>query len=301
MSNIKNITLLAYDIENEDLSPNYSDLFDNLKQKLGQGEIADNRRMKLNSESTEEDLLSDFAVAQNYIYGVMWRIAPSKEIPRIPDGLFKNPKIQINDIRSNDEKFLLTCKEHYYFAVNKKFLITSLPKTRIKSLQVYLNWLLEAYRGEKRYNFISKIKTPENTKLSEIKYIVFKSSNEEKEEKADDILSLVLTRLRKIIAEDTDLSEILENRVFKAKLQLDISKPRKMDDANYKKLLGTYMNPISDTDGISYKLENGKTISGTNILQSKTVCIEMIDDGKISEQNLIQEMQLYLNELNNLP
>ena len=65
MSNIKNITLLAYDIENEDLSSNYSDLFDNLKQKLGQGEIADNRRMKLNSESTEEDLLSDFAVAQN--------------------------------------------------------------------------------------------------------------------------------------------------------------------------------------------------------------------------------------------
>lgn len=147
--NKKKFTLQAYDIENEEIGKAYSDLQEKLKEKLEAREIADIRRMKLNPESPEEDLLSDFAITERYVFGVMWRISPAKEVPSIPEGLFKNPTIQIDDIQEQEKRISLICKDHYYFSLNKHFLVTNLPKSRIKSLQVYLNWLLEAVRGDK--------------------------------------------------------------------------------------------------------------------------------------------------------
>lgn len=62
--NKKKFTLQAYDIENEEIGKAYSDLQEKLKEKLEAREIADIRRMKLNPESPEEDLLSDFAITE---------------------------------------------------------------------------------------------------------------------------------------------------------------------------------------------------------------------------------------------
>ena len=74
------------------------------------------------------------------------------------------------------------------FSLNKHFLVTNLPKSRIKSLQVYLNWLLEAVRGDKLYKFTPKVKAPDSTQLSQISNIVFadptkKLKGKKKEEK----------------------------------------------------------------------------------------------------------------------
>ena len=41
-----------------------------------------------------------------------------------------------------------------------------------------------------------------------------------------------------------------------------------------------------------------KKITGSNILRTKNVEIEMIDDVRISEPALIQEMEEFLRELN---
>ncbi|MBT0573663.1 hypothetical protein OKE68_10595 [Riemerella anatipestifer] len=297
----KTIKLLAYDIDNEDIKAPYSDLFEKLKEKLGYGESADTRRMKLNLSSSDEDLLSDFAITDRYVYGVMWRISPSKEIPRIPDDYFSNPKIQIDDIFNNDEKIQLTCKEHYYFALNNHFLVTNLPKSRIKSLEVYLNWLLLATRGDKSYNFTSKIKVSEQIKLNEIKHISLKSSQKkEKNENGFKVFGLGTELLKKLISDTKNLDDIVRSNIFSSRLLISISKPRKMPQQEYEKLLGTYMTPISHADGVSFKLKNGKTISGENMLQYKEVEIELIDDNRISERDLVLEMEKYLRELKNL-
>ena len=299
--NKKSIKLLAYDIENEDIKMPHSDLFEKLKEKLDKGGIANIRRMKLNSNSNEEDLLSDFATTDRYVFGVMFRIAPSKEIPRIPDEFFNNPKIEFNDIYNEHEEIQFTCKEHYYFALNEYFLVTSLPKSKIKSLQVYLNWLLEATRGDKLYSFISKIKTCEQIKLSEIKHIYFKSSNKDVESRDDfSIFDLSIDVLKKLLLDTKNLSEIINDNIFSAKLMINISKPRKMDNKDYEKLLGTYMTPLSDEDRVSFKLKNGKTVSGENMLQYKDVEVELIDNSRISNIDLIQEMEKYLKELKEL-
>lgn len=297
----KSIKLLAYDIENEDIKSSHSCLFEKLKDKLGRGEIADTRRMRLNPKSNEEDLLSDFAVTDRYIFGVMFRIAPSKEVPRIPDTFFNNAKIQIQDIYNENEDVQLTCKEHYYFALNHHFLVTSLPKSRIRSLQVYINWLLEAVRGDKLYNFISKIKLHNQIKLNEIKYISLKSSKKEDGNNSKfDIFGVGVDLLKTLVSDTAGLKEIVDNNILTAKLMVNISKPRKMDDKNYQRLLGMYMSPLSDADGVSFRLKNGRTVSGENMLQYKDIDIELTDDGRISEPNLIHEMEIYLKELKDL-
>jgi hypothetical protein len=307
MTENKKISIRAYDIENAEMQRPYSDLYEKLKTKLEAGEIADSRRMKLSNESSGEDLLSDYAITKRYVFGVMWRIVPAKEAPSIPEALFGHATIQINEIQQQEENKALTCKEHYYFSLNNNFLVTNLPESRIKSLQVYLNWLLEAVRGDKLYAFTPKIKAPDNTKLSEIKNIIFtdpaqktkgKKSRQE-DHSAINVIKLAGDTLRNIIEEVPDLQQMIDNKILSAKLLVKFTKPRKMKEEDYEKLLGTYMKPVSDTDGVTFKLKNGKKISGSNIMRIRDVEIEMIDDTRISEQALIQEMEGFLQELNN--
>lgn len=115
--NKKKFTLQAYDIENEEIGKAYSDLQEKLKEKLEAREIADIRRMKLNPESPEEDLLSDFAITERYVFGVMWRISPAKEVPSIPEGLFKNPTIQIDDIQEQEKKNITYLQRSLLFLI----------------------------------------------------------------------------------------------------------------------------------------------------------------------------------------
>ena len=301
----KKIKLQAYDIENDEIDKAYSDLQENLHTKLSAGEIADIRRMKLNADLPDEDLLSDFSLTKHYIFGVMWRISPAKEIPSIPEGLFKNPTIHIAEIQEKEDKISLVCKEHYYFSLNNHFLVTNLPKSRIKSLQTYLNWLLENLRGDKLYRFTPKVKAPDSTRLSDIKNISFidpsfKKNKKEEPKNVQDfkVYKFAESLLKNIIEEVPDLQDMLDKKILSAQLLVKFTKPRKMDNDDYEKLLGAYMKPIADDDGVTFKLKNGKKITGSQILRTKDVEVEMIDDTKISEQDLIQEMEQFLRELN---
>lgn len=223
----------------------------------------------------------------------------------IPEGLFKNKTIQITDIQEKEDNILLVCKEHYYFALNNYFLVTNLPKSRIKSLQTYLNWLLEAVRGDKLYKLTPKVKAPDNMRLSEISNIVFKDpSKKVKNKKAPEeknvfkVFNFAEGFLKNIVEEVPDLQEMLDKKILSAQLLVKFTKPRKMDEDDYEKLLGAYMKPIGDDDGITFKLKNGKKITGSNILRIKDIEVEMIDDTRISEPALIQEMESFLRELN---
>lgn len=305
----KRINLLAFDIENEDMGKAHSDLFDKLKMKLESGDNADTRRMKLNSDSPEEDLLSDYSINDKYIFGVIWRIAPSQETPSIPADFFKKPTIQINEIQEQEKSVHLRCKNHYYFALNKQYLVCNLPKSKIKSLQTYLNWLLEALRGDKLYKFTPKIKAPDSIKLSDIKKISFadprvkKSSakvptKKEASSEGVKVFKFAEDLLKKVTGEMPALDDLINNKILKAQLLVKFSKPSKMDEEDYAKLLGAYMKPIGDSDGVNFTLNNGKKISGSNILRAKDVQITKIDSIRINEPELIQEMEAFLRELN---
>jgi hypothetical protein len=305
--NNRAITLYAYEIENEEIGAAYSDLMEKLAAKLLiQKETAGDRRLNLNKESKEEDLLSDYSANDKYVFGVMWRIAPAIGSPSIPDGLFDHEKIQMSEIQNSGDESPLICKDHSYFSVNKHFLVTNIPKSRIKSLQTYLNWLLEATRGDKIYTFTPKIEAPHGILLSDIKNIVVKDptfknkkkKTEKKEEQSHKVFKFASDQLLSLLKEVPDLQQMIEKKILSAQLLVKFTKPSKMEDEDYKKLLGAYMKPICDTDGVTFTTKNGKKIKGTEILLTKLVEVEILANKGISEPALILEMECFLRELN---
>lgn len=235
----------------------------------------------------------------------MWRIIPQKEVPSIPDELFNHEKISISEIVDKEGNTLLTCKDHYYFTLSKKFLVTNLPKSRVKALEAYINWFLQAIRGDKVYSFTPKIEAPKETQLSDIKNIVVadpqlkkKTKKTEKTDgKSAKVINFALEQLKNLVGDIPEWTPLLEKKILSAKLLIKFTKPNKMEEEDYNKLLGAYMKPVGDSEGVTLNLKNGKTIKGTDILVTKVVEIEKLDVG-ISEPALMIEMEKFLKELN---
>lgn len=295
----KKITLLACDIESDNINLSNSSLYTKLLEKLKTGAPADTRRMKLNASLPDEDMLSNYGHTDEYVYGTMFRIAPSKESPSIPDDLFKNDKINLNDIASKDNKTLLICKEYYYFAINKSVLITSMPKSRIKSFQTYINWLL----GETEFRFNPKIKSDLKIKLNEIKRIEFQDVNEDLKsgkEKNMSIIELAKDKLCNLAVDIPSLDNLINEKIISAKLLLKIAdKNKKISQEDLNRKLGSLIRPINEDENIVLTLKGGRRIRGNNIIDTKEVYIEIINENNmISEQQLWQEMLIFMREFN---
>ena len=306
----KKITLNAYLIDNTNLKEEHSDLTRNLIEKLHQQKgKARERRMKLNSESTEEDILTDYSINANmpYVWGVMWRIAPTKDMPSIPEDLFENEKITTNDIKTEVQNAnLCTKKDQFYFAVNNSHLVTNLPKGRVKSLQDYLNWFLTIERGEKLYSFTPMVMMPENNRLSEIKDIVIGNSKnvyhgtKEREENislSNKVCNFAVDKLGALVNEMPELKTLMDNNILSARLVINFKKPRKMKEEDYSRMLGTFMKPISDDEMVAFKLKNGKKITGKELLMSRSIEVEVLDGGFLNEKSLMLDMEQFLKDL----
>ena len=322
----KSIKLTAYVIDNDEIGKKYSSLYDNLVVKLSQNQDADARRMKLNEKSSEEDLLSDFAVRSNSVYGVMWRIVPSNELPKIPSDFFKQTTISrdaLNEKKKEEDQSEnkqekdnavkeLACKSTHYFVLNQHYLVSDLPLSRIKSLQVYLNWLLTPYKTDDViYSFTPKVKSTGNIYLRDIKSIVIgdnttlnvvpKKEQEDESQNNRDVAMKVLQvaqdKLMSMLSEDKYLKDIVDKNIVQAQLVLKIRKPKKKEETDYENILGTTMKPIADTDGITFQLKNGKLVKGSTIMVTKDVDVELTSDGLISEKALMFELLAFLREL----
>lgn len=325
MGEVKNkpIKLTAYVIDNEEMGKKYSSLYANLVNKLSQNQDADTRRMKLNEKSSEEDLLSDFAINANSIYGVMWRLVPSKELPKIPSDYFKQTKISrdaLNEKKKGEERKEekedsapeLACKSTHYFVMNHNYLVSDLPQSRIKSLQVYLNWLLAPYKTDDViYSFTPKVKSTGDISLREIKSIVIGENTTldvvTQKKKGDaspksrgaamKVLQVAQDKLMSMLSEDKYLRDIMDKKIIQAQLVLKIRKPKKKEEADFENILGVTMKPIADTDGITFQLKNGKPVKGSTIMVTKNVEVELTSDGLLSEKGLMLELLTFLREL----
>lgn len=101
--------------------------------------------------------------------------------------------------------------------------------------------------------------------------------------------------LKDLIQENKDLKQILDDEIVSAELVLKISK-RKNKAKEQEKALSAFLKPISDTDGIELTTKNGK-VTAANILKTKLVSIDLTESKHISEKQLFQEMEKFLNEL----
>ena len=301
----KKFLLQAYNIENDDINSNDSNLFQVLIKKLKGESLASERRLPLNSTSNQEDLLSDYSLSPESIFGVMLRIAPSDSLATIPDYFFQGKTFKLEP-PSTENGTSVSVLNTSYFCAGKKYLISTLPPSQIKRLQIYFNFLLTFEEKRSIYTFIPTISIPKGIKLSEMKEFIIgdqctiptkqnKSGTQlDTNYKVIDVATELLKQLVEIVPNVRDL---VKNNILNARLLISFSKPRKMTEEDYKRALSSFIKPIADIDDVKIKLKNKKTYKGKEVLLTKEVKVEQIDSVRINERELELEMKDFLKEL----
>jgi len=306
----RSFNLRAFRIANDNISKSSNGIKNMLSKKL-KGSVSQDRRMLINENDNEEDLLSDFDSNHNCFHGVIFRICPSDAVQNIPNDFFQKEKISITELDDISPEKTNVCKDHYYFSVNDKFLVTNLQKNiTISRLQVYINWLLREERAERLFEFAPILIKPENVKLSELKNITFKDTSIHKEivsqnnsggigKKSFDIAKSLLSKLLNDPQDINMFEKIEENQIISAELLIKFSKPRNMSKEDYDKIAGAFVKPISDTDDVIFTTKEGNKITAAALQKTKPIEIELTEQKKINEKQLQQEMEKFLKELQN--
>jgi hypothetical protein len=273
-----------------------------LNERL-QSTIANDRRMLLNEKVKDEDLICNYLIKpEYYTWGSSLRITPSEEVLNIPDNLFKEQKIELQELDSLKDQGTIIYKSHFYFLMTNEFLIVTLPgNVTISRFKTYINWFLEDLRKTELFEFTPDIKESPIYQLRNLKKIsvsdpIIQRNNEENsiESKRKSLSLGVLKGLFSDISsyDETSLSEIVS-----AELLLKFKKPNQMTKQDYQSALGAYLKPISDTDNITFHPKSGQSVKGTEILNIKEVFIEKLESNNISENQLMQQMELFMREL----
>ena len=305
----KNIILRAFRIENSAISEPHSNILSCLRQILTPTSRAGDRRLQLNEQDEDCDLLSNFEWRHNdlNLFGMIMRIIPAENGGLIASDLFERNTIAITDVEasgSGQEQY----KDHFYFALNNEFLVTNLAgNVNIARLQTYLNWLLVDVRGERIFQFTELTKLPEGVAFSNIERIEFigggnvvstPTTSQEPGSVTTLLHNLSDALLSQIVNDTTSLEEIRNSQVIEAKLYLRVKKkPKEMAQEEYQRVMGAIATNINNDDGIVLKTKDGNKYSGEAIKVKKEVEVERTTGNRIVEEQLKQEMELFLTEL----
>lgn len=313
MSTVKNtkpIRLRAFRFENNLVTETNNKILSILSQKLS-NTTAQERRMLLNSEEKdkEEDLISYYEHRNGLaIMGIVLRIAPSNESHTIPDNLFDKNKIGMTELESIENQAEYIQKDHYYFYLNDKYVITTLRSNiTIVRFQAYLNWLLKEERQNKMYEISPIITIPPTTPLNELKSISFTDTSIHSQSKADRpigtgtiktaIRKTALEGLKDLFVDAKSFEEIKNSQILAAEILIKFIKPKGMKKEEFSKFMAATLKPVSECDNIILKTRNKGILKGRDIQKSKSVEIELTDSGNLNEQDLWQNMEKFINEL----
>lgn len=306
----KKLTLRAFKIENPSLTEPNSGILRLLQQVLTPQSTAAKRRMPLNIEDPDRDLLANFTWATNnsYMFGMMLRIIPADNGGVISEELFNQPTITMAQVSAGNPD-QSQYKDHFYFAVNNSYLVTSLAgNIGIDRLQTYLNWLLESVRGERLFQLTELTRLPEGVPLSQIKDIQFvgggnvvAASPTEKEQTTishtlgnltDGVLELLMGN------DNTNLEKIRANQLIEARLFIKLKgKPKEMAQEEFQRVMGAIATNVTNDSGIVLRTKDGNKYTGAAVKVKKAVSVECVEANRIVEEQLKQEMELFLSEI----
>ncbi|MGK7648401.1 hypothetical protein ACSQ7D_00095 [Capnocytophaga sp. G1920] len=300
MSKPKNVKCRAFRISTSDFSDNAKSIFSLLCEQLPKSK-ANERRMRLNTkdESREEDLICDYEISEGVIFGTLLRIKSSDNIPEIPEEVFEENIIHLEQLRDLDVNSSLFYKDHYYFLLNDKYLIVTLRgNITITHFQTYTNWLLQSIRLNTLFE-ITPIVKEKPISLSDLKSIKI----EDPVRKEEDSFNLTETKtisfklLTEMLTDVCSFDEVKASEIISAELLLKFNKPKKMKEEEYQNYFGALLKPVSDLENVTFYPKKGKVIKGDEIEEMREFKIETTDSGKISEPELKQAMEKYLREL----
>lgn len=309
----KQIKLRAFEIANNAISKN-PQVANLLKQKLDSSTSSNERRMLLSEDDPkkEEDLISHFNTDRNnVVFATMLRIAPGDNVQHIDETLFQKANFSISDLLNAKLNTSAIYKDHYYFLLSDRFVVTNLSsRTTITRLQTYLNWFLgellelnpiielkEEYDLSNVRSLV--IQDPENKNTTNIDSTAKDNTNSTVISKLKDITHFAIEHVKELFADAEDLEEIDFSQLVSAKLLIQIKKPTKNSPEDVKKAFSAMLKPVSDLDNISFKTRNGTSVTGNQLQKIKQVEVDTTDTGKLNEQTLFQQMELFIKELEN--
>ena len=306
----KKLTLRAFRIENPSLTEAHSHILGLLQQVLTESSTAAQRRMPLNSEDPDRDLLANFIWATNnaYMFGMMLRIIPADNGGMLSEELFNQPTITMADVNAGNPE-QSQYKDHFYFALNNDYLITNLAgNINIGRLQTYINWLLESVRSERLFQFTELTKLPDGVPLNQIKDIQFVGGGTTvaaaPTENEPTTLSTTLSNISDSVLEllmghdSVNLDKIRANQLVEARLFLKLKgKPREMAQEEFQRVMGAIATNVTNDSGIVVRTKDGNNYTGEAVKIKKPITVECIAPNRIVEEQLKQEMELFLNEI----
>lgn len=305
----KKLTLRAFKISNPNLTTQDSGILELLQRALELKSTASSRRMPLNAEDPDRDLLANYTWGPNnvYLFGMMLRIIPAESGGIIDEALFEQPTITMAQIDAGSPE-QSQYKGHFYFAINNNFLITNLSSNiNVDRIQTYINWLLENVRGERLFQFAELTKTPEGLKLSQIRDIQFVgggnaiSSMPVPNERSTCLTyfsQLTSSILEQIISDTPSLEKIRESQLIEAKLLLKVKgKPKEMGKEEFQRIMSAIVTNVTNDNGIVVHTKDNNKYTGADIKVKKSIIVESSGTNRIVEEQLKQEMELFLGEI----
>lgn len=295
---MKSITFRYFDVDYTGLTSSTS-LVGRMIEKLSSA--ASDRLMPLNKvESDKSDLISDFDNVNKgkMIAGTCLRIVNSKDVPIITEDMLKQNQFKVSTINPHAKDKEKTCLDYFYFCLSDDKLIVTLDsRSSIGRFETYVNWLLNTKDTGEVISFTPTV-DKEKISASDIKKITIENSfNFEVGEKttASESLQSKLYNLsgdvlNSLFSATDSLKELMDANICSANLVIKFSKPRSMDEDEYKrKTAGTILKHLDNPDGIRFQA-NGKKIIGSQALKTEVVEVDCDDNGVVSEQAVYQEM-----------
>lgn len=304
MAGRKKIKLRSFGLSNTNLIQNGTGIIACLNSVLPENSTANSRRMMLNAQDGDEDLLSFYSFLRDrYLFGMMLRIIPVENGGFISDDLFSNNTISIADLeQGTDNGFQY--KDHYYFMLSDRFVVTNLSGSySIDRFQTYINWLTENHRNS-IFDMNPVTKFPDGVRVSDIKSIEFAGVRAVNVEPNSE--PAVVTKMREITSDvlsmlfgDTEeLDNIRGEDLVSAKLLLKIRKrPADMAEEDYTRAMSAMTRQITNDSGIAIKTRQGGTYTGEAVKDVKEVDVELTENDRLNEQQLKQLMEQYLQDL----
>lgn len=307
----KKFALRAFKIANPNLTEPNSGLMNLLGHVLNPESTAAERRMPLNVDEPDRELLANYIWSANnsFLFGMMLRVIPADNGGVIDEELFNQHTITMAQVTSGNRE-QSQYKDHFYFALNDDYLVTTLPgNVNINRLQTYINWLLENVRGDRLFEFAELTRLPEGIQLSQIRDIQFRGGgytvNAHSADSNGHSLSVRLSDITRdfltsVISDANRLNEIRDNQLIDACLYLKLkSKPRDMRQEEFQRVMSAIATNITSDSGIVLRTKDGNRFTGAAIKIKKTVSVECLEANRIVEEQLKQEMERFLGEIRN--
>lgn len=308
----KNITIRAFKIINRSFSDADSGILNVLIRVLSQESTALSRRMVLNQEEPDIDLLANYSWSSNntFLFGMMMRVISAESGGLISDKLFEQPTITMAQLvqgGSDQSQY----KDHYYFALNNEYLVTNMQGNfTINRLQTYLNWLTESERGDRLFEFSEVVQIPNGVELAKIKEIQFVggcsfsgslTSNYRSDSLSVKLAHITKDVLRAVLSDTDSIESIDNNQLVDARLLLKVKgKPRGMDQREFQRVMGAIATNITNDSGLLLRTKDGNKFDGKAIKVKKSVSVDCVGANRIVEEQLKQFMQSFLIELRSL-